>query len=41
MAAEEYVYHHIHLVRLLKILAARVVPWQWVGELPLQAIPHR
>lgn len=37
--AEEYVYHHIHLTRLLKILAARVVPWQWVGELPLRRYP--
>ncbi len=37
--AEEYVYHHIHLARLLKILAARVVPWQWVGELPLRQYP--
>jgi hypothetical protein len=38
-AAEEYVYHRIRLVRLLKILAARVVPWQWVGELPLRQYP--
>ena len=37
--AEEYAYHTLDIPRLLKILAARVFPWQWLGELPLRQYP--
>ncbi len=38
-AGEEYAYHRLDIPRLLKILAARIVPWQWLGELPLRQYP--
>jgi hypothetical protein len=38
-AGEEYAYHGLDLARLAKIFAARLVPWQWVGELPFRRYP--
>ncbi|MEO1159949.1 MAG: hypothetical protein AAFW74_05730 [Pseudomonadota bacterium] len=38
-AGEEYAYHRLDLPRLLKILAGRVIPWQWTGDLPLRQYP--
>ncbi|MEM9473380.1 MAG: hypothetical protein AAGA00_15605 [Pseudomonadota bacterium] len=38
-AGEEYAYHRIDFPRLAKILAARVIPWQWIEELPLRRYP--
>ncbi len=38
-AGEEYAYHRLDIPRLAKILAARVVPWQWIEELPLRRYP--
>jgi len=38
-AAEEYAYHGLDLLRLLKIFAGRFVSWQWTGELPFRTYP--
>ncbi len=38
-AGEEYAYHQLDIPRLARILAARVIPWQWIGELPLRRYP--
>lgn len=38
-AGEEYAYHRLDIPRLAKIIAARAIPWQWVGELPLRRYP--
>lgn len=38
-AGEEYAYHRLDVPRLLKIIAARALPWQWIGELPLRRYP--
>lgn len=37
--AEEYALERPDLPRLARILAARVLPWQWVRELPLRRYP--
>ena len=38
-AAEEYAYHGLDILRLLKIFAGRFVSWQWTGELPFRTYP--
>ena len=38
-AGEEYAYHGLDIPRLMRIFAARVMPWQWTGELPFRRYP--
>lgn len=38
-AGEEYAYHGLDLIRLGRIFAGRILPWQWMRDLPFRRYP--